>query len=106
MKHTLLLVVLCMFGSLVLAHGEFIKGYLDDVGDADHFTINVSSDELDVTFSYPDGAVFSVLVLGKTGKNLGYFDLTEGEVISLTGGGKFTLVIISHVGDGKWSAWY
>jgi hypothetical protein len=81
-------------------------GYLDETGDADHFLLNASKDTVWVTFSVPEDAEFAVVVLGSTGANLGYFELNEDEGydIKLTGGGKFTLVIICRSGEGKWTA--
>jgi len=106
MKKVMLLVLVAILLPLTFARADYLKGYLDEIGDTDHFLINTSSDTLDVTFSYPATAEFWVLVLGKSGTNLGYFDLSEGEVIQLTGGGKFILVIISQSGDGQWTASY
>ena len=106
MKKIVLLLVVGVLLSFNLGSAVFYRGYLDEMGDADHFTIYLSSDDVDVEFGYPGSAEYWVLVLGETGKKLGYFNLDEGEVINLTGGGYFTLVIISHYGHGKWTAEY
>ncbi len=105
MKYALCAVLM----SLVLvsvANGTYLKGYLDEKGDADYFPVYSDVDTLEVEFTFPDDASFWVSVIGKTGKHLGYFDLSEGEIIELYNGGWFTLVIISHDGDGKWTATY
>jgi len=106
MQKWVFLVIAGILVSFTLANAEDHKGYLDEKGDADHFTINAANDTLDVTFTYPEDAKFWVLVIGQAGTNLGYYDLSEGEVVELTGGGYFTFVIISHKGDGKWTASY
>lgn len=104
MKNVMLLCVVGLLLGFAVAKADYLKGYLDEKGDADHFVVYAESDSLDVNFTYPDGAVFYVLVIGEKGQELGSFDLTDGEVIQLTGGGYFTMVIISHKGDGKWTA--
>lgn len=97
--------VLCLtFLLSTMAYGGYLKGYLDEMGDSDYFTVYAEEETLEITFDYPSGTEFWVLVLGEDGEKLGYFDLTEGEIIRLTGGGYFTAVIISHYGDGKWTA--
>lgn len=106
MKKTLLLFILGILFSFTTASGDFLKGYLDEMGDADYFVIYTAEDKLEVEFDYPSGSEFWVLVLGEAGGKLGYFDLTDGEIIKLSGGGYFTMVIISHQGDGKWTAWW
>jgi hypothetical protein len=107
MKKTLLLFILGIFFSFTTASGDFLKGYLDEMGDSDYFVIYAETDTLEVEFDYPSGAEFWVLVLGETGIELGYFDLAGGDnIILLTGGGYFTLVIISYGGDDKWTAWW
>jgi hypothetical protein len=106
MKKSLLLLVFCILFSFNIARAEFMKGYLDEMGDSDYFLLYTDKDEIDVEFDYPAGTSFWVLVLGENGDKLGYFDLSEGEIIKLTGGGYFTCVIISHRGDGKWTAYW
>ncbi|MFH0893038.1 MAG: hypothetical protein V2A54_01280 [Bacteroidota bacterium] len=41
-------------------------------------------------------------LLGSSGKELGDFDLSEGSVIKLTGGGDFTIEVYCTEGAGKW----
>lgn len=106
MKKTFMMVALGIILCVGLLSAKEIFGYLDERGDADHFELNASSDTLWVTFTVPEDAEFAVLVLGSTGANLGFFELNEDEGydIKLTGGGKFTLVVISRSGDGRWTA--
>jgi hypothetical protein len=68
--------------------------------------MSADKDTVWVTFSVPADAEFAVVVLGSAGANLGFFELNEDEGydIKLTGGGKFTLVIICRNGDGRWTA--
>jgi hypothetical protein len=81
-------------------------GKLRGTHDSNKFDVFTESDKLEVKFGYPSGAAFFVKVLGKTGDELGEFDLSEGEIIDLSGGGKFTLIIHSQNGGGPWSATY
>lgn len=81
-------------------------GALRGVNDSNKFDIFAESDEIEITFDWPDEAYFHVKVLGMAGDELGDFDLSEGEVIELTGGGKFTLIVYSRGGDGPWTATY
>jgi len=89
-----------------MVHAKSSFGYLDESGDADHFVLNASQDTVWVSFTVPDAAVFAVIVLGSAGANLGFFELNEeeGYDIKLTGGGKFTLVVLCRSGEGKWTA--
>ncbi len=81
-------------------------GYLyDDTAEA-RFDIYAESEQLEIFFTAPAGADFHVRVLGQTGKELGDFALATGPVITLTGGGKFTLVVHSEKGGGVWTAYY
>ncbi len=63
---------------------------------------------IEVTFSYPKGtADFWVRVIGEDGVEiLGDFDLKNGEIIQLMGGGTYYLKVYSKEGAGNWSAVY
>jgi hypothetical protein len=84
------------------------KGYLSGTGDFKTFIVNARDDYVEVTFSYPKGAAdFWVRVIGEDGVEvLGDFDLDNGEIIQLMGGGTFYLKIFSKDGAGSWSAVY
>jgi len=82
-------------------HSE--SGYLADVDDYDEFIVYANSDYIEITFVWPVGADFWVTVYGMSDNLLGDFQLTNGEVIQLSGGGKFTLVVTSEYGGGDWS---
>ena len=104
------------------AQDGFRVNLVTDIGKVDDGTFNqfafegltaavecfgiAESDFIEVEFDYPSDAQFYVKVLGKTGNELGEFDLAEGEIIELTGGGKFTLIVHSVGGSGAWSATY
>ncbi len=83
-----------------------LKGVLRGANDSNKFDIFAESDLIEVEFDWPDEAYFHVKVLGMAGDELGDFDLSEGEIIELTGGGKFTLIVYSRGGDGPWTATY
>jgi hypothetical protein len=82
------------------------KGALRGVNDSNKFDIFAQSEHIEVEFDWPSDASFHVKVLGMAGDELGDFDLSQGEIIELTGGGKFTLIVYSRSGDGAWSATY
>ena len=85
------------------------SGYLTGVGDSNDFTVNAGSDTfVEVFFIWPMGlADFWVRVVGEDGYTvLGDFDLDEGEIIQLMGGGTFYLTVYSKSGEGDWSAEY
>jgi hypothetical protein len=81
-----------------------VKGYIPDALTEDSFTVYCSEDSETFEFTWPRYTDFWVRVLGQTGKLLGDFQLSEGEQIELTGGGRFTLVIYSQEGSGQWTA--
>ncbi len=84
------------------------KGYLSGAGDFKTFIVNAQVDYIEVTFSYPKGtADFWVRVIGEDGVEiLGDFDLKNGEIIQLMGGGTYYLKVYSKEGAGNWSAVY
>jgi uncharacterized protein involved in tellurium resistance len=85
------------------------SGYLYGPGAAYSFTVNAGNvKNLDVTFNWPRGSTdFWVKVVGQDGRTvLGNFDLDNGEIINLSGGGIFYLTIYSNRGAGNWSATY
>ncbi len=72
------------------------SGYLSGPGASYTFTVDAGTNNyLEVNFSYPKGSVkFWVEVVGSDGTTvLGNFDLDNGEVIQLSGGGTFYLTI-------------
>jgi hypothetical protein len=85
-------------------HSE--SGYLADVNDYGEFVVYANSDYIEITFEWPVGADFWVTVYGMYDDLLGDFQLAEGEIIQLSGGGKFTLIVTSEYGGGEWSCWW
>jgi hypothetical protein len=86
--------------------GNSVNGYLSGPGDSCKFTVEAGSNgNLEVPFTYPAGSVdFWVEVVGQDGYSvLGDFDLDNGAVIQLSGGGTFYLTIYSNNGAGAWS---
>lgn len=90
--------------------GSFTEsGYLNGPGDSYNFTVDAGTQsQVDVVFDYPYGSVdFWVKVVGEDGYTvLGDFDLDNGEIIQLLGGGTFYLTIYSRMGAGYWSGTY
>jgi hypothetical protein len=84
-------------------------GYLAGPGASYTFTVNAGTvTYLEVPFTYPKGSVdFWVKVVGQDGYTvLGDFDLDNGEIIQLSGGGTFYVTVYSKMGAGNWSATY
>ncbi|MEE9455952.1 MAG: hypothetical protein V3W11_02235 [bacterium] len=81
-------------------------GVLRGANDSNKFDVFAENDLIEVEFVWPDETFFHVKVLGMAGDELGDFDLSEGEIIELTGGGKFSLIVYSRSGDGAWTATY
>ena len=90
----------------VVGNTTTFAGKLRGTHDSKKFDIFAKSDVIEVKFDYPSNAAFFVKVLGKTGDEFGEFDLSESEIIELSGGGKFTLIVHSTAGGGRWSATY
>jgi hypothetical protein len=103
---SLILLLLLPFAfSENLAHFVEVGGYLPDTETEEYFTIYTELESLDIIFSYPDGADFRVIVRGEKGQKLGNFILSEGNIVNLSGGGYFSLIIYSVEGKGEWYAW-
>jgi archaellum component FlaG (FlaF/FlaG flagellin family) len=83
---------------------EEVNGYLEGKEAQQSFTVYCNSSKQEIEFTQPEDADFWVKVLGKSDNFLGDFQLSEGEVIELTGAGRFTLVIRSEDGEGAWTA--
>jgi len=98
---TLLLAIGCAWSTVEL---EEIKGYLPAVGSEESFTIYCDQETTEIEFTWPEDADFIVKIMGMYGDALGEFPLSEGEVITLNGGGRFTLTVLSKAGIGAWSA--
>ena len=85
------------------------KGTLSGTGDSYDFTIDAGFDDyVEVYFAWPrEEADVWVKVVGEDGYTLlGDFDLDEGEIIQLMGGGVFYLTVYSNDGAATWSANY
>jgi len=106
-----ILVVILLIAALLVPQVAFAKAYLDEIKGyipglyrEESFTVDCLRDTQYVEFTYPSYADFWVKVLGMDGDLLGDFQLSEGEVIELTGGGRFTLVVYSKKETGAWTA--
>lgn len=83
-----------------------VSGYLTGTDVYDEFGVYAYSDYIEVTFAWPAGTDFYVTVYGMYDDELGDFKLADGEIIQLSGGGKFTLVVTSEYGAGDWSCYW
>lgn len=106
MRKMILLTMILMLAFSVMLSAKTVSGNLEEKGDADHFQIYSSEDELEVEFDWDEDMEIWVSVIGESGGHLGYFDMWDGNLITLTGGGSFTIVVISHAGKGYWKAKY
>lgn len=106
MKKMLFLTLVFVMAFSVMLSAKTVEGVLEEKGDADHFQIYAMKDELEVEFDWDEDLEIWVSIIGETGNHLGYFDMWDGNLITLTGGGSFTIVVISHAGSGNWKAHY
>lgn len=83
-----------------------LSGVLRGVNDSNKFDIFTEKQQLSITFTWPKGAEYHVKVHGMSGDELGDFNLNDGEIIDLSGGGKFSLTVYSRSGEGAWSGTY
>jgi hypothetical protein len=83
-----------------------LSGVLRGVNDSNKFDVFTEDTEISVEFTYPSDADYGVKVIGMSGDELGDFALADGEIIDLTGGGKFTIIVYSSGGEGPWTATY
>ncbi len=105
----ILLALPIVFLAAINASAATEKGYLSGPGASYTFVVNAGSvSYVEVDFSWPKGAAdFWVKVVGQDGRTvLGNFDLDNGEIIQLSGGGTFYLTVYSNRGAGNWSASY
>lgn len=83
------------------------QGYLEATGDEQYFEVYAGNDTyVEVTFDFPYGVDFWIDVYGQYGNLLGSYGPKQGNVIQLSGGGKFTVYITSEGGSGSWSAYW
>jgi len=85
------------------------SGSLKAPGDSHNFNVDAGTDDLvELYFTYPKGAVdFWVKVVGEDRTTvLGDFDLDNGVIIQLIGGGMFYISVYSRDGAGSWSVEY
>jgi hypothetical protein len=99
-----LIAMLAAVPALAGYHSE--NGYVSGTDDFDEFVVYANSDYIEITFEYPAQADFWVTVYGMSDNLLGDFRLADGEIIQLSGGGKFTLIVTSEYGGGEWSCYW
>jgi hypothetical protein len=95
---------LCGCAATPGGEGPTWTGYIYGETTKDRFDLIAPSDNVTVRFKVPDESHFYVGVYGKTGNPLGDFDLSKGDTIELTGGGKFSLEMYSRGDSGYWAA--
>ncbi len=99
-----LLVVPVIFMTVVDSKaGTIASGYLNQ-GQTYRFGFVAPSNYEEITFYYPSGTTFMVEVRGRSDNVLGVFNLNNGSVIQLKGGGQFYLIVYPTYGGGNWSA--
>ena len=85
---------------------ETQTGYITGPGTEQEFGVNTSKSPLELTFSWDGGMDPYCRVLGMNRDELGTFRLADGEVIELTGGGQFYIIVYSVSGSGNWTCTY
>jgi hypothetical protein len=100
----IVLIALCNCAAVPGGEGPTWTGYIYDETTKTRFDLIAPSDHVVVRFKVPDESHFYVRVYGKTGNELGDFDLSMGKTIELCGGGKFSLEMYSRGDNGYWAA--
>ncbi|MCP4231803.1 MAG: hypothetical protein GY771_16870 [bacterium] len=85
---------------------ETQTGYISGPGTEQEFGVYATSDPLELTFSWDGGMDPYCKVLGMNRNPLGTFRLADGEIIELTGGGQFYIIVGSYSGSGNWTCVY
>jgi len=85
---------------------ETQTGYISGPGTEQEFGLYANSDYIEVAFDWDSGMDPYCKVLGMNRNELGTFPLADGEIIELTGGGQFYLIVGSYSGSGNWSCTY
>lgn len=78
-------------------------GYIAGPGTEQEFGLNTTKSPLELTFSWDGGMDPYCTVLGMNRNELGTFRLADGEIIELTGGGQFYIIVGSYSGGGNWT---
>jgi hypothetical protein len=86
--------------------GETQTGYISGPGTEQEFGVYATKDPLELTFSWDSGMDPYCKVLGMNRNELGTFRLADGEIIELTGGGQFYIIVGSYSGSGNWTSTY
>jgi len=95
---------LCCCAAAPGGEGPTWTGYIYDETTVTRFDFIAPGDFVIVKFKAPAESHFYARVYGKTGKELGDFDLQQGNTIELSGGGKFSIEIYSRGDNGYWAA--
>jgi hypothetical protein len=100
----IVLFALCNCAAAPGGEGPTWTGYIYGETTVTRFDLIAPSDYVEVRFKVPDESHFYCRVYGKTGNELGDFDLSRGKRIELSGGGKFSLEVYSRGDNGYWAA--
>ena len=103
------MILLLLLSVSVVSRAESRIGTLRAPGDTHTFTVDAGSDELvELLFTYPKGSAdFWVKVVDEDQTTvLGDFDLDNGVIIQLIGGGVFYISVYSRGGAGDWRVEY
>jgi len=84
--------------------GDSFSGELSGPGDTEEFEIVADYSPYEIEFSTPLGTYFLVTVYDENHNEIGDFNLIDGNIINLTGGGSFYLRVHSAKGGGAWYA--
>jgi hypothetical protein len=98
------LCALCNCAATPGGEGPTWTGYIYDETTVTRFDLIAPDDFVKVRFKVPAESHFYCRVYGKTGNELGDFDLGRGDTVELSGGGKFSLEVYSRGDSGYWAA--
>lgn len=84
--------------------GDSFSGELSGTGEAEEFEVVADYSPYEIEFRTPVECSFWVTVFDEKRDEIGDFNLIDGNIIRLTGGGSFYLRVRSERGSGVWYA--
>jgi len=78
------------------------SGSIKNTSQVDKISVNTRHNLIHVVFEFPRSLQLWVRIKGQTGIVLAEYNLAEGNLVTLNGGGQFTLEVFSKGGSGNW----
>jgi hypothetical protein len=99
---TMLVLVAFITSALAYIDAEPIMGQIRSEPQVDKIAVDTDETPIYAVFYWDEEMQLWVRVVGQTGNQLGEFNLSDGDMITLKGSGKFTLEVFSKSGVGNW----